>query len=117
MKRGAKMRFAVLLGLVTLALQQAKAGSAVASDGNGHYYYSYGHSKEVDEQKALEFARLNNGPNVRILAATDLAGYCAIAVAAWGERGSLCGIGRGRAKSWRHQRDGCERCQRNRRGY
>ena len=29
------MRFAVLLGLVTLALQQAKAGSAVASDGNG----------------------------------------------------------------------------------
>jgi hypothetical protein len=80
MKRGAKMRFAVLLGLVTLAVQQANAGSAVARDGNGHYYYSCGHSKEVDEQKALEFAR-RSGSIARIVAASDVAGYCAIASA------------------------------------
>ena len=80
MKRGAGMRLAVLLGLVALAAQHANAGSAVASDGNGHLSISFGHSKEVDEQNALALAR-RNGPNVRIVAASNVMGYCAIATA------------------------------------
>ena len=80
MKRGAKIQLVALLGLAALAVQQVKAGSAVASDGNGHLSISFGHSKEVDEQEALKLAR-RNGPNVRLVAASDVAGYCAIASA------------------------------------
>jgi hypothetical protein len=80
MKRSSGLRLAVLLALAPLAAGAAKAASAVAGDGNGHMSISYGHSKEVDEQKALELAR-RYGANARILAASDVAGYCAIASA------------------------------------
>ena len=39
---------------------------------------SFGHSKQFDKQSALELGR-RHGPNVRILAASDVTGYCAIA--------------------------------------
>jgi len=110
LKRGAKIQLVALLGLAALAVQQVKAGSAVASDGNGHLSISFGHSKEVDEQEALKLARRNNGPNVRIVAATDVAGYCAIAVAAWGDRGSVFGIGLGRATPEEAKRVAIEHC-------
>ena len=96
MKRRSGMRLVVLMGLAALTVQQAKAGSAVASDGNGHLSISFGHSKEVDKQSALELGRRLHGPNVRIVAASDVAGYCAIAVAGWG-RGSVFGVALGRA--------------------
>jgi hypothetical protein len=81
MKGRSGVRWIVLLSLVALAVQQVKAGSAVASDGKGHLSISFGHSEKFDEQSALELARRNNGPNVRIIAASDVAGYCAIASA------------------------------------
>jgi hypothetical protein len=74
------MRLILLLGLVALSVQPAKAGSAVAIDGNGRLSISFGHSKEFDEKTALELGR-RHGPNVRTLAASDVAGYCAIATA------------------------------------
>jgi hypothetical protein len=78
MKRHSGMRLVVLLGLVALVSQHAKAGSAVAIDDNGRLSISFGHSKGFDEQSALELGR-RHGPNVRILAASDVTGYCAIA--------------------------------------
>jgi len=80
MKRRSGMRSVVLLGLAALAVHQTKAGSAVATDANGRLSISFGHSKEFDEQTALELGR-RHGPNVRILAASDVSGYCAIASA------------------------------------
>ena len=74
------MRLVVLMGLTALALRQAKAGSAVAIDDNGRLSISFGHSKEFDEETALELGR-RHGPNVRILAASEVSGYCAIASA------------------------------------
>jgi len=85
------MRLVLSLILAALTVQPAKAGSAVASDGNGHLSISFGHSKEVDKQSALELGRRLHGPNVRIVAASDVTGYCAIAVATWG-RGSVFGL-------------------------
>src|SRR6516164_3095338 len=65
MKRGARMRLVVLLGLVALAAHSASAGSAVAWDGHGHLSISFGHSKEVDKRRALELGRRLHGTNVR----------------------------------------------------
>ena len=74
------MRLAVLLGLAALGAPQAKAGSAVAIDDNGRMSISFGHSKEFDKESALDLGR-RHGPNVRILSASDVTGYCAIASA------------------------------------
>lgn len=63
------------------ALQNALAGSAVGTDGLGHNVYSYGHPKEIAMQRALAEARRKGWLNVRIVAATDMPGYGAIAVA------------------------------------
>lgn len=62
-------------------VQQVKAGSAVAIDDVGHMVYSYGHSKEVDERNVLQLGRRMHGTSVRLFAASDVAGYCAIASA------------------------------------
>ena len=67
--------------LAAAAIQNAQAGSAVATDGLGHNVYSYGHPKEIAMQRALEEARRKGWLNVRIVAATDMPGYGAIAVA------------------------------------
>jgi hypothetical protein len=80
MKRSALFR-SLLLSLAFLAIQNANAGSAVACDGHGHLVYSYGHLKEIDERQALELARSRYGASVRILAASEVTGYGAIAVA------------------------------------
>ena len=73
-----RLHIALMLGV--LAVKQTK-GSAVASDGNGHLSISFGLSKKFDEQRALELARHKNGPNVYLVAASDVAGSCAIASA------------------------------------
>jgi hypothetical protein len=103
------MRLVMLLGLAVLAVHQTKAGSAVAADDNGHLSISFGHSKEVDKQSALELGRRLHGPNVRIVAASDVTGYCAIAVAAWG-RGSVFGLALGRATREEAVRLAIEQC-------
>ena len=109
MKRRSGMRLVVLMGLAALTVQQAKAGSAVASDGNGHLSISFGHSKEVDKQSALELGRRLHGPNVRIVAASDVAGYCAIATARTGA-GWISGVALGRATREEAVRLAIEQC-------
>jgi hypothetical protein len=95
MKKSVKFGFVILLGMVALAVQNAKAGSAVAWDGHGHLAYSYGHSRAVDEQRVLELGRPRYGPSLRIVAASDDSGYGAIAVARKGT-GSVFGIALGK---------------------
>ena len=94
MKRSARFGLA-LLSLVIAAIGHANAGSAVAWAPHGNVVYSYGHPKTVAIQRALEMARLRGGVNVKIIAATDVTGYGAIAVARKG-RGSVIGAALGR---------------------
>jgi hypothetical protein len=84
-----------LLGAAILVVQNARAGSAVAIGPHNQMVYSYGHTKEIDKQKALEMARERFGPNVRILAATDVYGYAAIAVARHPNGNWLIGVALG----------------------
>ena len=76
-----KKTLLALLALMGAALQQGYAGSAVAMAPPGHLVSMYGHSKAVSIQEALNLARLRYGANVKLLAATDVTGYGAIAVA------------------------------------
>jgi len=86
----------VLLGLGSVALQNANAGSAVAMEPrHGQLVSSYGHSKQVAMQRALETARRLYGAEVRIIAATEVTGYCAIAVARHGDK-AIVGVALGK---------------------
>lgn len=71
----------VLLGLTALALQKANAGSAVAIGPHHQLATAYGGPVEREKQRALDEARRKYGANVRILAASNVTGYGAIAVA------------------------------------
>ena len=111
MKRGARMRLAVLLGLVALAALSASAGSAVAWDGHGHVFSSVGYSVNVAKQRALEIARSRYGNNVRLVAYCDVAGYGAIAVGRNGRgSGSVIGVTLGRASTLEAQHLAMENC-------
>jgi hypothetical protein len=86
----------LLIGMALLAAQNSRAGSAVAMERHhGHLVYSYGHRKEIDERQALEMARSLYGADVRIIAASEVAGYGAIAVAAKGNH-AVIGVSLGR---------------------
>jgi hypothetical protein len=80
MKRSALVRLA-LLCLASVLIQNANAGSAVATDGRGHLAAAYGGPVQKEKQRAIDEARRRYGANVRILVATDVTGYGAIAVA------------------------------------
>ena len=80
MDKGARMGLAVLLGLSALAVQNSKAGSAVAWDGHGHLVTYHGYPVEEAKRLALETARSRYGNNVRLIGYTDTFGFGAIAV-------------------------------------
>src|SRR6516164_2904004 len=86
MKRGAPVYLAFLLSVAASAAENSKAGSAVAWDGHGHLAYSYGSSREIEEQRVLELGRPRYGPSLRIFASSDVPGYGAIATARIGTR-------------------------------
>jgi len=109
MRKSAKIRLALLLGLAVLAVQNVQAGSAVAVNPHNQMATSYGYPKEIAKQRALEIARSRYGANVRILAATDVFGYGAIAVAAKG-KGSVVGVALGRPSAAEAQRIAIEQC-------
>jgi hypothetical protein len=95
MKGSALFRLASVCVAVA-AIQNANAGSAVVTDGLGHLITSYGQpSKEIAKDHALKTARQRYGANVRLLAASDVTGYGAIAVARKGS-GLVNGIALGR---------------------
>ena len=83
--------------LATLLIHNAKAGSAIVWDGGRNLKSSYGHPVEIAEQRALQTAHVKGWSNVRIIAATDMTGYGAIAVARHPNgRGSVIGVSLGR---------------------
>ena len=89
MKRIAILLLAILTAACLLA-GRAHAASAVAMDGYGHLVYSKGEpTKEIAINHALTSARQRYGANVRLIAASDPDGYCAIAVARNPKGGSV----------------------------
>ena len=64
------------------AMHSANAGSALANEGHEHTVYSKGQpTKAIAIQHALETARSHGWAEARIIAASDVTGYCAITVA------------------------------------
>jgi hypothetical protein len=111
MKRGARMRLAVLLGLAALAAQNASAGSAVAWDGHGHLVSYHGYPVEEAKRFALETARSRYGDNVKLVAYGDVTGYGAIVVARNGRgSGSVIGVTLGCASALEAQNRSLEKC-------
>jgi len=109
MKRSALFGIA-LLSVAVVATESAKAGSAVANDGHGHTVYSKGQpTKAIAIQHALETARSHGWAEARITAASDVTGYCAIAVARKGN-GSVLGAVLGRPSRADAERQAIEIC-------
>jgi hypothetical protein len=76
--------------MAVVAMHSANAGSAVAKDGHGHTIYSEGQpTKAIAIQHALESARSHGWAEARIIAASDVTVYCAIAVARKGNSSVL----------------------------
>ena len=111
MKRGARMRLAVLLGLVALAAQSASAGSAVVWDGHGHVVSYHGYPVDEAKRLALETARSRYGNKVKLVAYCDVAGYGAIAVGRNEHgSGSVVGVTLGRTSALEAQNLAMENC-------
>ena len=110
MKRSTRFQLA-LFGLMGLAIGNVCAGSAVAWGPHGHVVYSFGHPVEMAKRRALGMARLNGWNNVRIIAASDVAGYGAIAVARHPNGvGSLIGVSLGNSSATEAERLAIEHC-------
>jgi hypothetical protein len=76
-----------LIALTGIAIQHANAGSAVAIEPrHGKMVNSYGKPESIAIEKAMAGARHLYGPNVKLLAATNETGYCAIGVATHGNK-------------------------------
>jgi hypothetical protein len=76
-----------LVAMTIGAIQNAHAGSAVAMERlHGNLATAYGGPVEREKARALNNARRLYGNDVRIIAATDVTGYGAIAIARWKDR-------------------------------
>ena len=83
MKRNALLVLAILTA-AGLSAGRADAASAVAMDDHGHLVHSKGQrTREIAIYNTLEGARQLYGAdaNVKLIASSDVTGYCAIAVA------------------------------------
>jgi hypothetical protein len=81
MKNGKRLLI-TMLALMSVSMHIANAGSAVAFEPrSGKMVNSTGHPEREAIQRAMAGARHLYGPNVRILAATNVTGYCAVGVA------------------------------------
>jgi hypothetical protein len=76
-------------------IQSTRADSAVAWDGHGHLGASAGYPLQEAKQRALKRCHRNGGVNPRILAATEIVGDGAIAVARGAAGGSVIGVALG----------------------
>jgi hypothetical protein len=102
--------FLLALSVFTCALPYyASAGSAVAVNSHNQLVTSYGYPKEIAKRRALEIGHRRYGAGVKILAATDVFGYGAVAVAPKGV-GSVVGIALGRASPAEAERLAIEQC-------
>jgi hypothetical protein len=109
MKRSAIFRL-ILVGMTVTAIPRAEAASAVAYAPGGHIITSRGQfSKEIAEQHALTTARQQYGASARLIAASKVEGYCAIAVGRKGT-GLVNGIALGRSSRAEAERLAVEAC-------
>ena len=109
MKMSAMFRL-ILVGMTVTAIQRAEAASAVAYAPGGHIITSRGQfSKEIAEQHALTTARQQYGASARLIAASDVEGYCAIVVGRKGT-GLVNGIALGRSSRVEAERLAVEAC-------
>ncbi len=77
----------VLVALAGRAINTAQAGSAVAMEPrHANLATAYGGPVEREKERALSNAQRLYGNDARIIAATDVTGYGAIAVARWKDR-------------------------------
>jgi hypothetical protein len=77
----------VLLAFAATATRYASAGSAVAIEPHHcKMVTSFGHPEAIAIKRAMARARHLYGADVRLLAASDVTGYCAIGVARFGDR-------------------------------
>src|SRR5580704_12777103 len=76
-----------LIALTGGAIEHANAGSAVAIEPrHGKMVNSYGKPEAMAIDKAMAGARHLYGANVKLLAATNVTGYCAVGVATHGDK-------------------------------
>jgi len=109
MRRSAIFRLA-LLCMTIVAIQRANTASAVAYAPGGHIVTSRGQSsKEIAEQHALTTARQRYGASARLIAASAVTGYCAIAVGRK-RTGLVNGIALGRPSRAEAERQAVEAC-------
>jgi hypothetical protein len=85
------------IGLASIAIEPANAGSAVALGPHNQLDAAYGGPVAREKERALAAAhrRYGSGP-FRILASTDLTGYCAIATARHPNGNIVIGVALGR---------------------
>jgi hypothetical protein len=69
-----------LVCIAVIAIQRDNAASAVAIGSNGYLSSAARSSLEDAKQRALEICRSHGGIDVRLVASSAVAGYCAIAV-------------------------------------
>lgn len=100
-----------LLGFSVLASEDGNAGAAVACAGDGQWATAYGGSVAREEQRALTEIRVKYGTQGRIVAATDVIGYGAIAVARHPSgHGSIVGISLGKRSATEANTLAIEKC-------
>jgi hypothetical protein len=95
--------------LADVLIQSAGAASAVAWDGHFHMVSSYGGSLKEVERQALDRCRRRYGPGAKILDASDVRGYGAIAVARLGARW-IIGVSLGRRTATESEMLAKEKC-------
>src|ERR1700722_10082575 len=96
-------------GLITILIQSARAGSAVAWDGHGHLVHSAGYPLKIAKERALRICRRRFGASARLLASTDVVGDGAIAVARRGTNWVI-GISLGRPSPADAENRAIEKC-------
>lgn len=101
-----------LAGFGALAVQSVDAGSAVAMEPrHGNLATAYGGPMQREEERALAEGRRRYGPDVRIIAASDVTGYGAIAVARFGKR-AIIGVALGQRSAAEAYTRAIEHCLR-----
>jgi Domain of unknown function (DUF4189) len=101
-----------LFALAVLGVEEAEAGSAVAIGPHNQMATSYGYPEKIAKQRALELARHRYGPNVRLLAASGVTGYGAIAVAHHPNGNWVAGVSLGRPSAADAANRAIEQCRR-----
>jgi hypothetical protein len=99
----------VLMGTAGMMIQSADAGSAVAWDGHGHFATAYGGPVQREKRRALDTARRKGWVTARIIATTDVTGYCTIAVARLGNR-AIVGVALGKRSPTEAETVAVEQC-------